>query len=294
MFQKMIASTLLVLSATLSWAQSQSSEILKKKIEQISRRHKADIGISVVGPGTNDQLSLNGDKFYPMLSTVKFPIALTVLHLVEKGSLAMDQQLFIAKDALLPATWSPFRDKHPGGNISITVEEALMWMMSYSDNNIMDILLKQIGGAKVVQDFMSSDKIVVKHNEAEMHKKWEAEFVNTIKPEEATRLLQQFYSGKILNKAHTQWLHKVMVDNRTGGKRLKGRLPASVTVAAKTGTSSTNTAGLTGEVNDIGILSFGKETVYITVFVHNTYEKKEDAEALIADIAKEVYAHYHK
>ncbi len=71
--------------------------------------------------------------------------------------------------------------------------------------------------------------------------------------------------------------------------------PKSVKVAHRTGTSFTNKEGMTGAVNDFGIIELSdKERIYIAVFVHDIYETFENAEAIIADIAKATYDYYHK
>ncbi|RQO31169.1 class A beta-lactamase [Taibaiella sp. KBW10] len=266
------------------------NDVLRKKIEGIISNKKADIGISIINPGEHDSIQVNGDRFYPMLSTVKFPIALTILHKVAAGELSMTQKIFIKKAVLLKDTWSPFREKFPGGNISISLEEAMQWMICYSDNNMTDMLLRLIGGPDSVQHFINSKQLIVKNNEEEMHKDWASQFVNEVTPNEATRLLMMFDKGAILNKENTQWLYNTMVKNTTGVKRLKGKLPENVKVAHRTGTSFTNAAGMTGAINDIGIIELpdGKK-IYIAVFIHDTYEKFDDGEAIIAAIAKEVY-----
>jgi len=268
---------------------------LKKTIESILSNKKADVGVSIIGPYHKEKIQINGSKLYPMLSTVKFPIALTVLNKIEKGELSLQQKLFIKKEELLEDTWSPFRKEYPDGNIEITLEEAIKWMISYSDNNLTDILMRLIGGPEPVQQFINSKDFMIRNNEEDMHKDWESQFVNKITPNEATRLLEVFNNGKILNKEHTLWLYNAMLNNTSGTKRLKGNLPKHVKTAHRTGTSFTNKEGMTGAVNDFGIIELSdKKKLYIAVFVHDTYEKFDDAEAIIADISKATYEYYNK
>ncbi|GEM_PF-155483 len=267
---------------------------LKERIEQIAADKKADVGIAVIGPDDGKILSINGDKLYPMLSTVKFPIALAILHKVEKGELSMIQKLLIKKAELRENTWSPFRKQHPNGNVSITLEEAMTWMVAESDNNLTDVLLTLIGGTETVQEFMDSDEgFIIKNNENDMHQNWSAQFVNKIKPTVAVQVLREFEQGKILNKENTKWLYNTMANSKTGDKRLKGRLPAGVVVAQKTGTSFTNDQGITGAINNIGIIELPEnKKIYIAVFVRDAAEPFEKGEAIIADIAKTVYDYY--
>lgn len=294
--KKKIISTLFILLMSLRLlAQNNTPAALKKTIESIISHKKADVGIAIFVPYRKQGIQIHGSQFYPMLSTVKFPIALTILHKIEKGELTLQQKLFIKKEELLENTWSPFKEKYPEGNIEITLEEAMKWMISYSDNNLTDILLRLIGGAEPVQKLINSNNFIIQNNEEDMHKDWESQFINKITPNETIRLLEAFCNGKILNSEHTQWLYTAMLNNTTGTKRLKGKLPKEVKVAHRTGTSFTNPAGMTGAVNDFGIIELSdKKKIYIAVFVHDTYEKFEDAEAIIADVSKATYEYYHK
>ncbi len=294
--KKEIILTVFILFLSLPlFSQTKAYPDLTKTLESIISSKKADVGISIEGPYKKKITQINGNKLYPMLSTVKFPIALTVLHKIEKGELSLQQKIFIKKEELLEDTWSPFKKEYPEGNIEISLEEAIKWMVSYSDNNLTDILLRLIGGPEPVQNFINRKGFIIQNNEEDMHKDWESQFVNKITPNEAVKLLEAFYNEKILNKEHTQWLYTVMVNTVAGAKRLKGSLPEEVKVAHRTGTSFTNEAGMTGAVNDFGIIELPNgERIYIAVFVHDTYEKFENAEAIIADIAKATYDYYHK
>lgn len=195
------------------FSQTDKKEDLQKQIEQILLNKKADVGVSILGIRKKEMIQINGEKFYPMLSTVKIPIALAILHKVQKGELTMNQKIFIKKEELLenPDNWSPFKEKFPNGNVSISLEEVIIWMVSSSDNNLTDILLRLIGGPKTVEDFINSKKLIIKNNEEDMHKDWPSQFINQTTPNEAISLLKNFNSGKLLNKEYTEWLYKAMV-----------------------------------------------------------------------------------
>ena len=293
--RKIIFTLFILLLSLPLFSQTHTNPELKKIIEFIIANKKADVGVSIMEVPQKEVVQINGNKFYPMLSTVKFHIALAILHKVEKGELSLQQKIYIKKEELLENTWSPFQKEHPDGNIELTLEETMKWMVSYSDNNLTDILLRLIGGPEPVQKFINSKNFVIKNNEEDMHKDWDSQFINTITPNEATRLLEKFYNGKLLNKEHTKWLYTAMLNNASGAKRLKAHLPKGVKIAHRTGTSFTNEAGMTGAINDFGIIELSdKKRIYIAVFVHDTYEKFENAEAIISDISKTTYDYYNK
>lgn len=66
-------------------------------------------------------------------------------------------------------------------------------------------------------------------------------------------------------------------------------------IAHRTGTSFTNKEGMTGAINDYGIIELpGKKKIYIAVFVHNTYESFDESEKIISDIGRAAYDYYTK
>lgn len=281
-----------------SCASEQTDNDLKKSLEEMVESSKTDIGISIITSKSNDTLSINGHKQYPMLSTVKFPIALAVLNQVETGKLSLQQEIYISKDEFLDKTWSPFREKYPNGNISISLEDAVKWMIIHSDNNITDVLIRLVGGEKHIENyiekFIDSKRITIRNNEKAMHQDWNSQFVNHASPIAYSQLLKAFSEGKILNNQNTKWLYKAMLNSTTGTKRLKGKLP-NIKIAQRAGTSFTNEEGITGAINNVGIMELpNKHKIYISVFIRNNNQGFEKGEEMIAEIAKTVYDFYSK
>jgi beta-lactamase class A len=274
---------------------AQNTEELCKEINQIISVKNADVGVSILNVENGDTLSFNGNKHYPLISAFKFHIALTVLNKVDKGELSLDQKLFIKKSELLENTWSPFREKFPIGDVSITLEEALQWTVSVSDNNLCDILIRLVGGVKTVDTFINNTDFTIKNNEEGMHQNWDAQFLNTTTPNFSSQLLKRFLENKLLTKKSTKFLYKTMVETSVGQNRIKGKLPLKTEVAHRAGSSFTNDAGLTGAINDIGIVKLPNGNHFvISVFVHNTTEKFKDGEEIIANISKATWDYYTK
>lgn len=287
-------SLLLLIFTNIVFGQTKKDN-LTEKIEEILKDKRANIGVSIIESNNKKVVDIKGDDFFPMLSIVKFPIALTILNKVQKKELSLNQKIFIKKEEFLddPTNWSPFKEKYPNGNLEITLEEALSWMVSHSDNNLTDILLRLIGGPETVQNFINSKNFIIKNDEEDMHKDWESQFINNITPNEATILLSKFNKGKILDKTNTEWLYNALLNNKSGGNRLKGKLPKNIKIAHRTGTSFTNDNGMTGAINDMGIIELpNKKKIIICVLVNDTNESFKNSEEIIADIAKVTYEHY--
>ena len=231
-----------------------------------------------------------------MQSVFKFHIALTVLDLVDKGALHLDQKIRIAKKDLKPNTWSPIRDKYPQGGMELALAEILRCTVAESDNNGCDILLRLVGGPEAVNRHIRGLGVrdfSIRFNEEEMHRKWDRQFDNWTTPEASAALLAAFWQRKFLAQEQFDFLRRVMLDTVTGGGRIKGLLPPGTPVAHKTGTSGVNGKGVMAAVNDIGVVTLPDGRHFaIAVFVANSKEKIAANEKIIAEVARAVWDYF--
>jgi beta-lactamase class A len=274
-----------------------AQDSLQSQIIQIAKQSKGIVGVSILGLESRDTLNYNGNSRLVMHSVMKFPIAMTVLNLVDKRKYKLDQKLKVGKNDLQPNTHSPLRDKYPDGT-EIALSDLLGYMVSESDNNACDFLLKKIGGTKVVEDYIQGlgvSGISIVASESDMAKAWEVQYTNWCKPTAIVHLLDLFYQGKVLSKTSNDLLWKLMTETTTGPNRLKGLLPKDAVVAHKTGTSPTNNEGLTPATNDVGIITLpnGKHMA-IAVLVCNSKADEATRELVIAQIAKAAWDLYSK
>ena len=272
---------------------------LKKEISKITEGKKATVAVSVLGIDFPFQYNNNNaEKKLPMQSVFKYHIALAVLDLVDQGKLSLDQKVFIKKSELLPNTWSPIREKNPEGNFEMPISELIEYSVAMSDNVGCDVLLRLIGGPKVVHDFLISkgakDTQIV-YNEEIMQSEWKNQYENYTTMKSATRLLKDFYKGKILSKKSTEFLLAVMYRTSTGLNKIVEQLPKYAKVAHKTGSSGKNDACLTGAENDIAIITLPNGKTYaIAIFVSDSMETWEVNCKMISDISKVVFENLEK
>ena len=293
---KIFASVLVILALSVDISYAQDKD-LSAQIKEIAATSKGIVGVSILGIESRDTLNYNGNSRLVMHSVMKFPIAMTVLNLVDKGKYKLDQKLKVKKEFMLPNTHSPMRDKYPDG-AELPLSDILGYMVSQSDNDACDFLLNKIGGPKVVEDYIQSlgiKGIMVNASEGEMAKAWEVQYTNWCKPVEVVHLLDIFYGGKALSKPSNDFLYKVMTKTSTGPNRIKGLLPKDAVVAHKTGTSPTNDAGLSPATNDVGIITLpnGKHLA-IAILVCNSTADEATREGVIAKIAKAAWDTYSK
>lgn len=290
---KRISYIFLILIASLFCPTLFAQTTLQQKLDSIVKSKKADIGFSALFLPNQKNISVNGNKHYPMQSVYKFHLALTVLNLVDKGKLGLQQKILIKKSDLLPNTWSPLRDKYPDGNVMVPLAEILKYTVSQSDNNGCDILFRLIGGPKSANDFIKKQgikDIAIVATEEEMHKDDQVQFSNWTTPNAANELLRKFLIGKILKKTTQNFLMKIMEETSTGPGKIKGLLPHGTRVAHKTGYSGVNNAGITTASNDIGIISLpGGKKMLISAFVSMSKENEAENDKIIAELTKAAY-----
>jgi beta-lactamase class A len=295
--KKFIAASLVLITFSVSLSYAQKTDLLTK-IEAIAPEAKGIVGVSILNIETGDTVNFNAHARLVMHSVFKFPIAMTVLNLVDKGKYKLDQKIKLRKSDMAPAKmYSPLRDKYPEGT-EMALNEILGYMISQSDNTACDFLLKKIGGPQVVEDYVKSlgvKGIAIKASEADMASAWEVQYTNWGKPADLVQLLDILYHGKALSKTSNNFLLKIMTETTTGPHRIKGLLPNDAVVAHKTGTSGTNDAGLTPATNDIGIITLpnGKHLA-IAIMVCNSKADEATREAVIAKIAKAAWDEYGK
>ena len=270
-----------------------NNTMLRQQLESLIKPFKAKIGIAVMSLEDRDTLTINNNHHFPMQSTYKFPLAMTVLQQVDKGKLTLGQKIHINKSDIWK-TWSPsIREKYPEGNVDMTIGELLKSSVSLSDNIACDMLFRAIKGTVVADQYVKQlgiKNMAIKATEKEMSASWKVQYTNYSTPYAMAQLLDIFYSRKKLSATSTDFLMDLMVQSSNSAKRIKGALPPEAIVAHKTGTSGTNEDGLTAATNDIGIVTLpdGKHFA-IAVFVSDSKEPAENNEKIIALISATVY-----
>lgn len=275
---------------------SKEERELKMRIASVLKERKATVGIAVLY-GDNRLFEVNrGD--YPMMSVCKFPLALAVLDYLHKNNLSLDTEIFIRESDLLPDTYSPLRDRHPQGNIKMSIRELLSYTVSLSDNNACDILFGYIGGTKVVDDYIKRlgiSGMSVVATEAVMHESFEKQYCNTATPSSAVLLLDKFLKEDLFRDEYGNYLRKIMIETSTGNDKIKAGLPERVVMGHKTGSSDRNVEGVKAGDNDLAFVQLPDGQCYcIAVFIRDSKEDDKTNVAIIASVSKVVYDYIAK
>jgi beta-lactamase class A len=290
----------LLLIALISGFYGQNSysqtEILRDDILKIISSADGKVGVAIKFMDDGDTLTVNNDYKYPMQSVYKFPLAFAVLNMIDKGEYSLKHEIRLTKGELLPDTWSPLRDKYPGGNVDVPLSEILSYTVSLSDNNGCDILFRLSGGPGNVEEYIHGigiKDIAIISTEQEMHSDYKLQYKNWCKPAAMVSLFEFLNKGKHLSMESSNFLYKILSETPTGTNRIKGLLPEGTAVAHKTGSSGFNDKGIASATNDAGIVELpdGRKFI-IAVFVSDFKGDEKTCESIIARISKAAWDYY--
>jgi beta-lactamase class A len=281
-----------VLPTVLSTVSAQAAGPLRQQIQAIAADAHGKVSVACSLPGSTLNCDFNPKAHPPMQSVFKLPLALTVLHQVEQGALSLDQQVrFLPSDRILPHVYSPLQDKYPEGGVDVPLRELLQLDVSESDNIAADILLRVVGGPKVVDRYIAALGISgfnLLDDEAVLHQNESAQYRNWFEPAAAVKLLRRISDNSPLTREHTDQLLAWMTPaERTN--RLDGNLPDGVRVAHKSGTSAVD-HGVAHALNDIGLIPLPDgRCLAIAVFVTDSTADEAARKQVIARIARAAY-----
>ena len=244
-----------------------------------------------MGGSTQLLAAQHADASFPLMSVIKFPLAILVLHEVEQGHLTLSTRYHLSAKQLPTDTWSPLAQAHPQGG-EFTLQELLQAAVSQSDNNACAQLFRLIGGAPALQAYLRREMgediaITITHGEDYFRKRSQLT-ENNATPRAMVQLLYAcFIEKRLLSPALTQLLWDIMSSPSAGAPRLAAGIPTGAALAHKTGSSGTNAAGYTLAHNDVGVLRLPDgRTDCISSFIHNSSETPATMEAAHAELAK--------
>ena len=263
---------------------------LAARMEALAAPARGHVGAAVRLLEAGESAAFHGDERFPMQSVYKMAIAMAVLRDVDGGRLGLDQLVRVEKRDLLPLSFHrPIRDRHPQGDVDLSLREILRLAVSESDGTASDVLLRLAGGPERVSAYLVGlgvRSLMVATTEMEMDRGPRVQYRNWATPRGAVALLSALHEGRGLSAESRELLLRFMTETGTGPHRIKGRLPEGTVVAHKTGTSATS-GGLTRATNDIGIVALpdGRHLA-LSVFVSDSKANEVTREGVIAEIAR--------
>lgn len=266
---------------------------LESQIRQVTESIRAQVGVAVIIDG-KDTVTVNNDSRYPLMSVVKYPQSLAVAHFLHQHNRPLSTEVFIAKEALHPNTYSPLRDEYPEGNLYLPISRLLEYTLQQSDNNACDILFEYIGGVSYAERYIRSlgtECLAISKTEEQMYQAPESCYENWSSPLEMARLTDMLFSKELFPSDYQNFIKETMLNCVTGENRLPQPLMnTTARIGHKTGTSGLNARGELAGINDVGFVILPDGRRYsIAVLIKDSKETMKATEKVIADISEIVY-----
>lgn len=265
---------------------------------QAEMRH--GVAVSVNGQKCDEFCSCENEMF-PLMSIVKFPLSIVVLHRVEEGKLSMNQIFELSASDMDAQTWSPLQRRYPKGG-TFALRELLQACICESDNNACNYLFSLVGGPQEVQHFFSQQygsdfPLRVTQIEKSIKNPQGVEG-NFAAPVAILQLLEDVYAAaycsgekSLLSAASASYLLEVMAQTHTGNLRLRAGLSnINIKFAHKTGSSGVAN-GRTLAHHDAGIIMRPDRSYACVVsFISDSNESEEQMNAQHSSTARIVNA----
>ena len=234
---------------------------LERQLEYIAAAKGSDVGIAALDLQTGETVAVKGNTPFPMASTMKIAVAALYLSQVEHGRRSLDDTI--------------------GG---VSARSLMSRMMIRSDNRATDILLADLGGPKVLHEWLVQNGLQglrVDRNIARLladkRDLWDVRDSST--PLAMVELLKKIHRAELIRPASRNYLLDLMAKCQTGKNRIRGMLPFGTPVENKTGT-------LNGLSDDVGFITMPDgRRIAIAVFARGGADRPKT----IAATARTIY-----
>jgi beta-lactamase class A len=202
---------------------------LEQQLASLLATRSGDVGVAAQDLATGETVAVNGDKAYPMASTMKVAVAAAYLDQVEHGRRTLDDRI--------------------GGQSARALIDA---MMIRSNNGATDLLINNLGGPRALQEWLDHNEIkgvrvdrTIARLLADRRDLWDLR--DSATPLAMVSMLRTLERGNVLTPTSRSYLMDVMARCATGKNRIRGML-SGVPVAHKTGT-------LNNYTSDVGFIT---------------------------------------
>ena len=282
---------------------------LDQAVSRIGGTFDGHVGIAVRDIEGGRTLHFNGLELFPQQSVSKLWVAMTALDEVDAGRLDLSEMVAI-RTADLTVFHQPIRDiVRRDGSFSSDYAELIERAITESDNTANDRLLRRVGGAEAVQDFLDTHGLASirfgtderskqsaiaglewrqsyaqgpaffdardRVDEAARREAFESYLADPIDgapPVALVEALARLQRGELLSAGSTGLLLGTLARTKSGPQRLKAGAPEDWIVRHKTGTGQFFDGEQSG-YNDIGLFTAPSGRSYaIAVMIARTRE----------------------
>lgn len=258
---------------------------MKEAIGALEKARGGRLGVALLDTAAGTTVNWRGDERFGMCSTFKFLLAAYILSRVDAGQERLDRIAPFTKADLVQ--WSPLTEPHAGKGMS--VEALCEAIIIQSDNTGANVLMRDSGGPAALTQFLrriGDDVTRIDRIEPAMNLVAPGDQQDTTTPLSMLGLMRTLLLGTVLTPESRQRLTAWLIDNRTGGARLRAGLPGTWRVGDKTGSYGPMT-------HDIAILwPPAGGPLLLTSYYWNPSATADQRNAMHADLAALVARFY--
>ena len=290
---------------------------LQSRLQELSDAFPGVIGVAVRDIKTGEEVSINGDRLFPMASVYKVPIMVEVFRQIEAKKFSLDDRIELGDEH---RTLGSGVLTLLSNGLKPTVKDLITLMIILSDNEATDILLKKVGAENVtaamrsmglnnirvdrttfelIRDFLgfidetardkTYNEIIVtpraRQITPEKQAEAEREFAKVMKdvssPRDMALLLEKIYKGEAAGKESCQMMMTIL-GRQMFSQRLPRYLPESARMAHKTGTIGSTT-------NDAGIMFVRGNPIAVAVFTVDKRTARGEVEERMGRLTRVIY-----
>ncbi|TVT76077.1 class A beta-lactamase [Acinetobacter colistiniresistens] len=253
---------------------------LEEQVKSLSEKGW-QVGVSILDM-ENKRVSINGDKRFPLDSTVKALACAHVLAQVDAKKLTLDHSKTIRKKDLV--TYSPVVKDYV--NKKLTIKQACEITTAYSDNTAANFAIEAGGGPAGLTSFMRSigDEITRSDRyEPDLVINPEGDMRDTTSPNAMSDSMKKLLMGDVLSKSSKEQLKEWMIGNKVADNMLRAALPKGWKIADRTGASDYGIRGITSMV-----WSENHAPVFISIYVRKSETSLDERSAVIKLLSEHI------
>lgn len=234
---------------------------LEQRLAALASENAGEYGMGALDLQTGEIVTYNGNRSFPMASTMKIAVAAAYLTEVDAGRRSLDETI--------------------GSTSALTLMEQ---MLIHSNNQSTDRLIATLGGPAAVNGWLRAHRlsgIRVDRNIAQLLAATRDlhDIRDSSTPVAMLQLLRLIDSGGALSPRSRSLLLDIMRRCATGRNRIRGLMPPEAMVEHKTGT-------LTGYTGDVGFLTYPDGRRLAVVFFARGGDNRP---AVISTAARAIY-----
>ena len=262
---------------------------LEKMIAELVKDFNGDIGIYVHDLKNNKIASIQGDTTFPTASIVKIPILVGIMNKINNGELAYHQQMTY-KDSLFYSEGDDMLASYKNDE-KIELSKVIMLMMSTSDNAASLWLQGLSGGGATINKQMENLGLMhtrVNSRTEGRRDDWKMYGWGQTTPKEMTSLMKMVVDNKIINRAYSERMLRIM-GRQMWDEHALAEIPPNVFVASKNG-------AVNASRSEVLYVNGGHPYIFTICTKNNkdqTWQPENEAWQLTRKLSAMLWKYYH-